>query len=61
VRSYLKMTLTGFALGSTMFAAALLFPRGWVKPKDEGGLAALLFLMALIAGIVSLISLVGTL
>jgi len=50
MRSCIKLALTGFVVGLTMFFGSLCFPRTWIKPEEEGGLAALLFLIGLILG-----------
>lgn len=59
MRSCLKLTITGFILGATLLLGALLFPRDWIKPKDESGLAAVLFGVGILAGLASLFALLN--
>ncbi len=57
MRSCLKLMTTGFVVGFTLFFGILFFPRDWIKPCDEGGISAWLFLVGGVAGFVSLFTL----
>jgi len=59
MRSCLKLTTTGFVLGATLLLGAVFFPRDWIKPSDEGGVAAWLFLVGVMAGLASLFTLIN--
>jgi len=59
MRSYLKLMITGFVVGATFLFGVLLFPRDWIKPGDDGGIAALLFIVGILLGLACLYTLVN--
>jgi len=59
MRSCIKLMTTGFVLGATLLFGALWFPRDWIEPNEEGGIAALLFLVGVLAGLACLFTLIN--